>query len=405
MQPSETDRGHKWLSNFKDEDQPAARLLLDSLEFVGQDQLRNGLLQLIESLAEKLPSPIALIPARELEATQSYYSLKNRDAKPSLLLPNSFPGSEAIIANIAQSLRKQQRNKGPFVASPSLRNMRSAKARAVLYIDDFSGSGKRITKFHEAYRRHPTIKSWESYKLISYHVAYAMTPTAHDRLSKLFGSDNIHVARICPTFSTQNWTSEEHENVERVCREYTCWGKQGYELGYDKSRGLLVFSHSAPNNLPAILWQLDARTSAHWSPLFPDRSVPSDLSPLFEESTYGARLTSSLHRLAQTRLARGDWRDEASPELKNVLLVLAAMARRPQNYVRIAELTRLSYREISAIVESCRGWHLVGTMGLRLTDEGLAELRHAKGISLTDEKATLKGSTEFYYPRSLRVGC
>jgi hypothetical protein len=403
MQPSETEHGRRWLSNFAEDDRSAASLLLDSLDFVGQNELRAGLQQLIESLAKEIPTPIGLVPVRELAPDQSYYKTTNRNAKPPLLLSTSFPGSEAIVANIAGSLRRQRGNAGPFVSSPSLRNLREARAKSILYIDDFSGSGGRLIKFHKQFRRHPTIRSWESYGLINYHVAaYAMTRSAYDRLTITFGSDNIHIVRICPTFSNQNWTSLELYHVERVCREYASDNLEEYALGYNDSRGLMVFSHSAPNNLPTILWQL--YFGVHWEPFFSDKAIPIDLMPLFDEPTYEIRLKSSLRRLGQSRLAEGDWRHEASPRLTNVLLVLAAIARRARNEIRIAELTGLSHREISAIIESCRHWNLVGSKGLHLTDKGLSELRHAKGISLSEERVTLKGSTEFYYPRSLRVG-
>jgi hypothetical protein len=94
MEPSETERGQRWLSNFDVCDRPVARLLLDSLELVGQDQFRLGLQQLIQDLAKQIPVPIALIPARELSEGQSYYQA-GRNSKPRLLLSGSFPGSEA----------------------------------------------------------------------------------------------------------------------------------------------------------------------------------------------------------------------------------------------------------------------------------------------------------------------
>ncbi len=202
MQPSETDRGKRWLENFRRRDRSAATVLLDSLEFVSADKLNNGLQQLIGNLPKTIKAPIALVPVRELGSRQHYFRSTQRDATPALLLPSSFPGSEAIIANIAGGLRRQQGNSGPFVATPSLRNLRLARCRSILFIDDFSGSGDRIIKFHEKFRTHPTIRSWESYKLVEYHVAvYAATKIAYDRLTKRFGRQNIHIERMCPTFS------------------------------------------------------------------------------------------------------------------------------------------------------------------------------------------------------------
>jgi|SRR5579863_1443942 len=201
MQPSETSRGKKWLSNFEGADQPAARLLLDSLDLVNQNKLRSGLQTLVQEIAKSIPTPIGLVPVRQLGPNQSYYKSSNRNAKPPMLLSTSFPGSEAIVANIAGNLRRQKRNRGPFVATPSLKNLRDSCCRSILFIDDFSGSGDRIVKFHQQYRSHATIRSWESYKLIQYHVAaFAMTRSAYDRLSRQFGPKNIHVVRMCPHF-------------------------------------------------------------------------------------------------------------------------------------------------------------------------------------------------------------
>jgi hypothetical protein len=116
MEPSTTDRGQRWIENFDPKDRPTASFLLDSIEFIGQDTLRAALIALVHQLAQILPTPIALVPARELGPNQSYFG-KDRNARPRLLLDNSFPGSEAIIANIAGSVRRQRQSAGPFVAT------------------------------------------------------------------------------------------------------------------------------------------------------------------------------------------------------------------------------------------------------------------------------------------------
>ncbi|MBX9858362.1 MAG: hypothetical protein K2Y20_02085 [Sphingomonas sp.] len=103
---SDTPCGQNWLGNFDVAERESAALLLDSIELVGQDALQIGLSGLIESLADSLPNPIALVPVRELAPGQRYFQ-HGRDAPARLLLPQSFPGSEAIVAAMLGSKPNQ----------------------------------------------------------------------------------------------------------------------------------------------------------------------------------------------------------------------------------------------------------------------------------------------------------
>jgi hypothetical protein len=403
MNPSDTPRGMAWLANFEEDEQVAARLLLNGLDLVGQDRLRTDLTALIESLATQLPPTIALVPVRELAENQSYYR-GDRNSTPSLLLPGSFPGSEAIVANLAGSLRRGEQSAGPFVATPSLPNMRAARCRTVLYVEDFSGSGGRILNFDRGFRRHPTIKSWLSLKWIDIHVAlFAATERALARLEAHFGVDRVHVHRICPTFESRPWTRDEREGVRALCRKYRGAAEYIGPYGYQDSKGMMAFVHSVPNNLPPVLWQRRGLRVGRWSSFFQGQSVPTELHPLFGDALPEQRAEDSLLRLGQQRLAKGDWRGVAGGDTTRILLVLAALSRRPADITRIMDLTGLAASEVRDIIVACRKWALVGDT-LRLTDAGLKELGHAKSVKLRDEIPVLHGSDDNYYPRSLRVG-
>jgi hypothetical protein len=63
---SDTPRGQRWLNNYALSDRATASLLLNALELVGQDALRDGLLDLISALPNRLKTPIALVPVRAL---------------------------------------------------------------------------------------------------------------------------------------------------------------------------------------------------------------------------------------------------------------------------------------------------------------------------------------------------
>lgn len=404
MNPSDTERGKAWLGNFEEDEQVAARLLLDGLDLIGADRLREDLFRGIEALAAILPSPIALVPVRAVDGNQSYHPLHSRDSRPQLLPSTSFPGSEALIGNLAASLRRGAENDGPFVAAPSLRNMRAARCRTVLFVDDFSGSGDRVLAFDRAFRRHPTIRSWLSRKWIDVHVVlFAATLDATYRLGRHFGRDHVHVHRMCPTFGDRPWTGAERQAVEKLCRDhYVPTGKAG-AYGYGNSRGMMAFVHSVPNNLPPILWQAGRRLGDGWRSFFLNQAVPSDLFSLFGDASPEQRAEQTFMRLGQRRLAAGSWRAVAGAETTRVLLVLSALSRRPVSIARVMGLTGLAHSEVQTILHACRAWGLAGTT-LRLTDAGRKELAHAKGIPLRDEIAPLHGSDEPYYPRYLRVG-
>ena len=403
MEPSETERGRRWLNNFLLADQPSAKLLLDGLELLGQDQLRQGLSEVISGLAEALATPIALVPVRELASGQSYYPI-GRESRPRLLLPNSFPGSEAIVANILTGARRAEENAGPFVAAPSLRNMRAARCRTIMFVDDFCGSGDRVIRFAEGYSDHPTIQSWTSYHLIEFHVcAYVMTQAARRRLVRRFGEGRVHAYRICPTLESQGWDAEDVQAVEKVCRQYVSPNNYIDPLGYRGTGGLLALSHSVPNNLPPILWQTHRKGHPDWEPFFLGKAVPDDLLPLFGVSITDRQREAALKRLGQMRLGQTDWGSMPSTAVKNMFLVLAAVAKCPRERHVIAEITGLSVKEVNEGLGACLNHNLVDRT-LHLTDAGRAELRHAKGVRLPEEEINLRGSTTPYYPQSLRVG-
>jgi len=405
MLASETDRGRRWLSNFQAVDQPTARQLLDALELVGQDEWRSSLRQLLNGLPAKITGPMALVPVRELPAGQSYFS-EGRDAAAPLLDAEGLPGSEALVANLITSLCREAGQGGPFVAPPSLDKMRTRKVRSIVLVDDFSGSGQRILGFLEAFRRHPTVASWRSLHLFDFHVAlYSATRPALERLTRSFGTGHIHICRPCPTFATRNWRHGERRDIEAFCRKYVSSRQKHAPFGFKGSRGLMAFVHTAPNNLPAVVWQTRGRgPGGAWRPFFEGKAVPDDLGPLFFVADPQRRLASALSRLGQDSLAIK--LDSLPPPWlwQRVLLALVAVGRNPRDDLRVAELTGLSLANTLEAVATARNYGLVTDRGLHLTDLGRSELRHAQSVGLPTAESSLKPSTLPYYPKSLRVG-
>lgn len=400
---TDTPRGQRWLNNFALSDRATASLLLNTVELVGQDALRDGLLDLISGLPSRLETPIALVPVRALASGQIYFP-HGRNSKPRLLLSQSFPGSEALIANILTGARRIGGGSNPFVASPSLANMRAARCRSILLVDDFSGSGDQIIRFWRGFKAHPTLRSWLSYHRITYHVAvFAATPVARKKLERTFGTHRVHIHRMCPTIYNQGWEAGDRQAVIDLCERYRSTALETPALGHGGTGGLLAMSHSAPNNLPVILWQQYRAGNPGWQPFFLDKGVPDDIRPLFAMPDDERRRRSALRRLGQQKLERVDWTQLPSADAQKMFLALAAAARRARDRHAVADFTGLSLPAARRAIDLCIALQLVDR-SLHLTDRGRAELNHAKKIKLPIDDLELSGSPEPYYPRTLRVG-
>lgn len=58
-------RVRRWLGNFDGADRPTAELLVGSLAFIGAEDVRAGLIALVQRLLLSLKGPTAVFPARE----------------------------------------------------------------------------------------------------------------------------------------------------------------------------------------------------------------------------------------------------------------------------------------------------------------------------------------------------
>lgn len=366
-----------WLENFQPDRREVAALLVNGLTLVSETDLRRELDRLVSDLVDSLPNPIAVFPSREVAKTASAHS-EGKDGSYQMFEPG-FPGSEGVVANIVAALQRRPSVKGRILGHPDLSTLRENKARTILLIDDFSGSGKRLLDFERALRRHKTIRSWASSRFVTFHVAvYAATEQALKRLRRRFGEERVHIARPCPTFDTMNWTIEQRADVESFCIDYARKNKP-MALGFKKSRAMIAFEHTAPNNLPFVLW----RIGDSWKPLFEQKYVPTDLLGLF-------RMIPAPALDAQA----------GSTGAERVGKVLDRLAHRIRDEDRIAADLDLSIKEVRRLLTLVLDLGLANA-GLRLTDQGLVALRRWRAEHPVRE---LPDNDAPYYPQQLRAG-
>jgi hypothetical protein len=165
-----------------------------------------------------------------------------------------------------------------------------------------------------------------------------------------------------------------------LCERYRSTALETPALGHGGTGGLLAMSHSAPNNLPVILWQEYRAGYSGWQPFFLDRGVPDQIRPLFTMTDDERRRASALRRLGQQKLEQVDWAQLGSADAQKMFLVLAAAARRPRDRHAVADFTGLSLLEARMAIDLCIALQLLDR-SLHLTDRGRAELHHARKIS------------------------
>ena len=392
---SESPEAKQWLEQFSERDRSSARLLLDSLTLVSRDETMRVLEQTLVDFVEAvfLHDPISLVAVRKtLSKEESYFSLHTKHEKPKLVTNRSFPGSEALIANLFKNLVRLDRNK--FLDHANLVRLKNKKCRRIIFVDDVIGSGDRVSGFIKLYTRHPTIRSWLSYGLIRiFVIAYSGTELGVRRVKALKYVSAVRVGKSCPTFDDASWSDKERDAVESLCRMYS--PRDQNPLGHKETGGLLVFEHSVPNNTPPILWA----NEGGWRPLFPDRTVPSRLTAYFGRPPSDEELRNRLARLGQTQLARGEWLNVADPQIRKVILVLSSL-QRSRSTRALLQMTGLSLPDLEAIISLCEQQKLL-LPSRRLTKRGHQTLEHARSIG-GRTKPAVATNPSFYYPDSLR---
>jgi hypothetical protein len=193
---------------------------------------------------------------------------------------------------------------------------------------------------------------------------------------------------VAPDFDSAGWTAEQRKDVEYFCAKFARDRYNG-GLGWKGSAGLLVMQHTAPNNLPMVLWQTRGPSERRdgWYPLFHGRDVPV---PIAEA------LAAQNQQRSERSLDVGPGRDQVlGRALLFALDALQRGARTPERISAIADISLMDSRRVLA--ELADGGY-VDARGY-LTDQG-------RRLLTSQERPLgryrLSGSEEPYYPQALR---
>jgi hypothetical protein len=392
----ETANGQAWINQFDKADHELARQLLESLTLVSGIEFERQLVSLLSETALNATGPAAFFAVREWPDPSCPYLNENEEADA--VGSGGDIGSEGRVAAAIRGLCRT--NSSQFLNHPGIRQMRDAKCRLVVLVDDFVGSGDRVAEFYSALWAYPTITSWHSLGLIKFVlVAYSATSRGERRVAKLLDLEPTLV-RGCPTFQDLPVSRPERSVLLAGLKRYAKRTKHPNDpLGYGNTGAALVFEHGCPDNVPVIFWA-EAGIGKIWKPLFPTRSVLVGDASVFPPELAIPPASAVLHGAGQTRLAKSGALSRRGPIGETILVVLGLVSKRIRKRSALAHASGLTIEECTNIIERCISWKFL-TPALRLTSRGDAELQYARRIGGNVAALPRLGSDE-YYPKQLR---
>ena len=401
-----TDRGAAWLNRFDAEHREAARRLVNGLTLVSLSNFNRTITQMVVSEAATISGPVGLFAIREIDPTRPYFTQATTGRRrPSKVKTTDAVGrgadigSEGHVASILRNLSRS--DPGKFLNHPTIEKMRDKKCRSIVVVDDLIGTGKRVREFLESIWLDKTFQSWWSSGYIDFKVvAFAGTQAGVRFVEKRKYRASVIINRDCPTFPSLPWPLIWRQRILALCRDYASMtSKPDMRFGYGDVMASLVFEHSCPNGVPAILWAPGGRGTG-WRPLFPNRSMSGAAQSVFPPEIVRRDPIAVLIAAGQAKLAKTGLKEIRDDEARQILLIVAMLAKGIRRNAALTYATGLSNAELETVLQQCIDWGFV-TSTRRITATGLAELGRVRhGRRLKAKVATM--ANEDYYPQSLR---
>lgn len=397
MQPSLTiessERAASWLAQIHDPvDREIGRQMLRALRLVSLSEFERGVQVEIEKILLSVGKEnAALISVPEPEP-QVFEEGKERRR----------PGSSADrVRHLVENLRRVHGDR--VLANPTVDSMRAERIRNIVIVEDYVGTGKRVSDFWTE-QIDASIKSWVSYGWTKlWLVAFAADAEGFRKVCRKLPKLTLaRIRSVLPTSATDlrltvPMTVLAIKYAQRI-------SKSSIPLGFGSCGSLIVFEHGCPNNAPTILWD----SGRKWSPIFPNRGIPTDVRHYFDDSN-PAQQAESLWNHGQYFLAAGLLDHvrlhQTSPMEWRLLLALGHSSRTGWNDARLSERLLLSTNEIAELRRYAYRLGALNTQTHRLTIFGQEFLSLVKRGSLSKNQGarsspSLRRLTDLYYPDS-----
>lgn len=340
-----------WLDQFDIPDRYLASFMLSKLRYISfetletwlQDELSN-IIQILKNNGKK--EAIAIFPV-----SKPFINEFNKDKEPKP--PNDSSG------RIAHSLKNMERNLPIYIElTPRINSMRERKVRHIIFVDDFIGTGDRFIKsWRESVSS--SIKSWCS---LGWCKVWILAYSAHEfgikqiiRNVKPINRNNFFVYH-----TIKKSFIEKDIKLTELCSSYSKkFGDGCFGSGYGKLYSPIIFQHGCPNNVPSIFWKNGQRNRNRWNALFPNRSIPSEFYPIFnedhsKESAAEELWIANYYKLALEFLDRPhDFNDE------HQLLLILAYLNREKSINKIKSIMIMSDNEFDIVIKQLLKYGLI----------------------------------------------
>jgi len=233
----------RWLAQFEDPDLPLAVQVIRAIRYFNAINIRTMTKQLLEISIDELNQRNLL--------------------RAAFVAVGSLGAGSGTVARILRDRLKSTRHR--MLSMLEVASLKRGAVDAIIFIDDFSGSGQTLEKWWENVE--PIVRPTNAQVFVGLLV---VNERAHERIrafAEVFAVEELAASANVLSPENSTFTDEEKPRVFEYCQRTGCGEK--YEAGWGQCGLLLAFKHGCPNNSLPILWVHEGQ----WRSLFNRRAI------------------------------------------------------------------------------------------------------------------------------------
>jgi hypothetical protein len=232
----------RWLEQFPDRDLPLAVEVIREIKYFNGLNIRTMTRHLFAIINDEM---VRL----ELE-------------KGAFIAVGSLGAGSGHVARVLRDLVRATRHR--MLSMLDLSKLKPGEVDAIIFVDDFSGTGQTLEKWWEIVE--PLVRPKNAIVFVGLLVLNERARERIESFANILAVEEVEgTANI---FAPENRQFSEDQRIKLLehCRRTGCGPK--YERGFGDCGLLLAFKHFCPNNSLPILW-----CQVNWRPLFKRRAI------------------------------------------------------------------------------------------------------------------------------------